>query len=394
MNKKTALPIAMFSLLALVFNLKCLDSILENFNNKPIVINGTLDTSPSENINEGIVSMISNYTQETLYFLGKNVTMVKLEDDGHWIFNRNVLHHGTIMSLRTDKVVEIEVMLRFALGDYANKRTLKCLIKINEELFILRNVHQMKQFDSLHVFCLITEEEYAEVTDNRVVTVGVFDTRDYNASESNIIFGKIPEFFDRNVPKEKAFMVCACASEYISDTFFEQIIMWAKINRLIGSKKRQVYTTDIHSLNFKRLKENYSELVEMHGYNQETRALCVKHNFTEVQRCFNKYRGFFEYRMFGMNWPHQTIRMNDCFLKAKYKYQFVSNLDLDEIVFPRRFSIKQYSVDVTSQLDAPYGDCLRIFEAYISTLDDQNSFYNYMMKLEKIYGSSVASFKF
>jgi hypothetical protein len=261
-------------------------------------------------------SLNSNYSKEIHRVLGVNFTIEKLEDDGHWIFNRNVLQHGTIMSLRKDKLAEIEVMIRFADKREPNRKHLKCLVKLGDSFFIVRQVIEIKKLDSVQVFCLLTEQEYSKVESSRVI-VGVFDQGDYKASEKNIIFGKMPNFFDRNVPKQKALMNYACASESISDnTIFEQIIMWAKINKFIGSKKVQVFTTDINNSNFKRLKDKYSDLVETIGYNQDLRALCIKHKTIDVEKCYSQYREFFEHRENGLNWSHQTVRMNDCFMKA------------------------------------------------------------------------------
>jgi hypothetical protein len=104
--------------------------------------------------------------------LEQSLALKTFDEDNHWIFNWNVIQHGTIMSLRRDKVVEIEVMIRLfnvqkirdaTLRNYTNTKTVKCFIELNKKEVILWNVHQMKNLDSVQVFCLLTEQEYSRV---------------------------------------------------------------------------------------------------------------------------------------------------------------------------------------------------------------------------------------
>ncbi len=89
---------------------------------------------------------------------------------------------------------------------------------------------------------------------------------------------------------------------------------------------------------------------------------------------------------------HQVMMMDNCFLKAKYKYQFMSTLDIDEFILPRFYPIGHYK-KIFNQSKDFNTQCSQLNEAYTNK-SNKYSLYGYMMKMKNVYGNNTASFVF
>ena len=57
------------------------------------------------------------------------------------------------------------------------------------------------------------------------------------------------------------------------------------------------------------------------------------------ENCMTVYQNYFNMtKGFTLN-AHERMNTNDCYLKFKHRYEFVSNLDFDEIIFPRQQNV-------------------------------------------------------
>ena len=58
-------------------------------------------------------------------------------------------------------------------------------------------------------------------------------------------------------------------------------------------------------------------------------------------------------KQFTLN-AHERINTNDCYLKFKHQYELVTNLDLDEIIFPRQKNVMtSFELNNMSRVDSP-----------------------------------------
>jgi hypothetical protein len=310
--------------------------------------------------------------------------------DGHfWILNGNVLQFGTIMSLRKDQKVEIEAMIASVGIDLAQDATfIKFIIKLNSQTVIIKDI------TLTHVArCLLTNEEYANVVDNKIA-VGLIDIREYQPSKRGRnprIYGRSPEFFDQNIPKLQAMLLCACSVRDIKDHVVEHIVTWARINKLFGVHKVQVYSVDNQSPGYHKLKHDFSDLLEVYGYEQNVTELCRIHNASNQTACVSKYGQFF-YRG-KTNFAHEDLLMKYCYLRSMYTYQYVSNLDHDELIMPRRFSIYDHQDNVANSLISKKENC----DTIAKNLTAENHIYNineYLLSLQRAHGERVSSFRF
>jgi hypothetical protein len=321
-------------------------------------------------------------TQVLNHQLLGNFTFQTLDGD-FWLLNGNVLQLGTVMSLREDNQTEIEAMISsigINLGAIIN--FIKFIIKLNKETVIVKNVTL-----TFVASCLLTNEESLKIVDNKV-TVALIDIREYESKKNGSrIFGRTPEFFNRHVPKEKAVLICACSVRDIKDHVYEHIVTWARINKLFGVRRVQVYSVDNKSPGYHRLKNNHSDLLDIFGYVQNAIELCELHNMTNFTSCVEKYGGFF-FRG-GVNFHHEDLLMKYCYIRAKYKYQYVSNLDHDELIMPRRFSI--YHHETIARNLSNKTSCE---DVYKNQTNANSNIYEYFANLQKQYGKRVSTFRF
>jgi hypothetical protein len=76
--------------------------------------------------------------------------------------------------------------------------------------------------------------------------------------------------------------------------------------------------------------------------------------------------------------------MDACFLRSKYKYKFMSNIDIDEIIVPRFFAIDNFKKETYNfDFKAPCKSYLDMFSSKIR--DFKYDLYSYMLKIESIY---------
>lgn len=81
---------------------------------------------------------------------------------------------------------------------------------------------------------------------------------------------------------------------------------------------------------------------------------------------------------------HEKVCTNDCLLNFKYQYEFTTNYDFDEIIFPRKFLTNDHTYFNSAQ------NCT-------SSLDNFNfnySMYDYAMRLSQLYGKNIGYFRF
>jgi hypothetical protein len=233
-------------------------------------------------------------------------TVQTLDSDG-WIINESILQYATILSIRTDHQVEIEAMLWLYSTSKKNGRintnSLKCAVVLNEHTgeTVLTDVFELNlrshsyHFSSENIIhfakCMIDADQYKRVVDNKVI-VSVIDLTEFQ--NGNIVLsGKQPLFFDRNLPREKSVLICACAMPNLKDDTYEHTITWAKINRLINVRS-QIYTSDVTNNNMKRLKQEHSGLIDVFDYDLDLFVLCNRHmSGARFDDCMNMHNSLF-----------------------------------------------------------------------------------------------------
>lgn len=112
--------------------------------------------------------------------------------------------------------------------------------------------------------------------------------------------------------------------------------------------------------------------------NSKPKSLGANHSF---QLCKKLYEVYFAERWVTFH-THEMTADNDCFTNFKYTYEFVTNFDFDELLFPRKHS----SFDSLSLLNVT---CDALTPASASTISHANSLYDYASRLFQAYKDPV-----
>jgi hypothetical protein len=140
------------------------------------------------------------------------------------------------------------------------------------------------------------------------VIVSVIDIREYKNGDA-VLFGKQPLFFDRNQPREKSVLICACAMPNLKDDTFEHTVTWAKINRLINARS-QVYSSDVNNPNIKRLMQEHSDLLDVFDYDLDLAVLCNRHMpGARLAECVKMHRSLFDKSRFAHFHPFHEVHL-------------------------------------------------------------------------------------
>jgi hypothetical protein len=183
-------------------------------------------------------------------------TEYKLEavssDFADWIVNQNVLQYGTIASKQSNgKQVEIEVMIHSFREDvFKETSELKCLIRLNPSLLVLKRVAGVYLFETVRVKCELTGEEFSKVVNDKL-TVGVFDSRDGLTH----IFGREAAFFNRNAPKLKSLKICTSNLSKLSRQTLLDLTVWIEMQRSMGVSEIEIHSSDTQSKYFAEMKK-------------------------------------------------------------------------------------------------------------------------------------------
>jgi hypothetical protein len=240
----------------------------------------------------------------------------------NWIFNGNIMQYGTIMSLREDGLVEIEAIIySIDLNLIINMEFVKCLVKLNDKTIVLREVVDFVEFRTLNVKCLLSAEDYSKVEDVKRVVVSVVDIREYTPKAYALsLYGKVPNFFNRQLGREKAYMNCACTIWKMSANSVENILAYARINLAIGVKRLQFYATDFKNPYFNELKDKHSNVVEVYGYELDIKVICSAHRSLNLDYCMQRYGELFKHTDQVSQMKHEGFIKNFCFLKIGFSY--------------------------------------------------------------------------
>jgi hypothetical protein len=87
-------------------------------------------------------------------------------------------------------------------------------------------------------------------------------------------------------------------------------------------------------------------------------------------------------KLFTLN-AHERINTNDCYLKFKHQYEYVSNLDFDEIIFPRK-------QNVTTSFD--FNISTRVNYSLNRNITQTYNIYNYVKKF--FINTNISSIEF
>ena len=168
---------------------------------------------------------------------------------------------------------------------------------------------------------------------------------------------------------------------------------WIGIQQKIGIDHIRVYVEDLENVMVEYLSTKYRNYLTLVQNSKNYSTICggfqimvAKYPTSSLQLkllqiCNSAYKTVFLKNIFNTQ-INDLIIMNDCLLNFKYTYEFITNYNADEVIFPRFYEIDQHHVEYNSLLQST--SC----NQDIRTYNQSYNIYNYLMKLFSEYNKT------
>lgn len=319
-----------------------------------------------------------------------------------WIINGIVTQYSSVASLNLNRQVDIESLV-FVDTNTQNEnelsQTINCLIKIDNNYLVLNtsilrirlNPNKYNVSFMWRVKCTLKTKEHKYLFDR--ILVSILDSEwsfNFNKKLDYILFQK-PSFYNQMIPKIKSIANCVHMVYAIDKNKLNRILNWIQIQKEFGLNKIKFYFWQVDEYIKKEiLKENF-DFVQIVEYKTNFDQVChwfinklkqypnSDHYKQAYDYCSKAYQRFFDLNDVKVKANHKRVCSNDCLFNFKYSYEYVTNYDFDEFIFPRYFNTN-LSLD------------------FKKANNQQNNLtynlYSYAKKLTNIYGQNVAYFYF
>ena len=322
-----------------------------------------------------------------------------------WVVQFNVAQYSSILVEQVDGSVDIEALI------FHDNTTKSKHIRNNTKCLILEPDEKMLEFEPFEILTIDAEASIwlikckinnRKILNNSNSTVAIIDKNDFENSQNRfehlIVKSQKPSIFKRSVPKKKQISHCVHLIYNLDETRLQNLIEWISIQRQLNIAKIRLYfhkvSDPIYAIRKIREANNDEKFVEVIYYKNELKDFCqIKTNFRNSNQfssdnCDKSFKIHFS----KSTQKHEKINTNDCYLNYKYEYEYVSNYDFDEFIFPRSYhKIDQIQLlDLFSHSQQKNNNCLSV--NYSMPYYD---LYNYTRYLQDMLGgSSVAYLQF
>lgn len=233
-------------------------------------------------------------------------------------------------------------------------------------------------------------QENIHLSDFKNIQIAITDFNEYLTQRSQfsnyLLSFQTPNFYDIKKSRKKAVGHCVHTVSDLNPKRLRRMQDWLRIQKLIGIDKVRLYMTDTNEQNELALKEEFKEFVEIVDYRLDFEIICKfaikmreKSEYL-FKNCLDFHKVFFNHtKDYGVYESHGKVATNDCLLNFKYQYQFGTNYDFDEFIFPRHLDSNNYDYFLSGN--------------FINREFNYN-IYDYALRLMKKYGSNKAYFQF
>ncbi len=335
-----------------------------------------------------------------------------------WVFNFNISQYSSVMYK-----IQNEVIFRsFVLFDHSlldlnvyQKEFLRCLI-LNpnnkyvivepEEVFKIKIDKEVKKLWRIKCSISLSRLATTSLTNLKLAIVDYkefkYHFNHFNNSQSLLTFQQ-PVLIDRNLAKKKEIVHCLYYVTIQHRETLNRLKNWIELQNSIGFKKIRIYL-------FKTLKKYENELrnfnkkknyiLEFVNYDIDPTNLCnwiieklkkyptsKLYNFL-YNNCMNAYNKHFNLTFTqNLKQNHKDLHVNDCFMRFKYVYEYLTAYDFDELIFPRSKSRNEIytanKLKCESKIVKQSNDLIQTPSSY-RPLNDY-SLYDYVNQIIKIY---------
>ena len=230
------------------------------------------------------------------------------------------------------------------------------------------------------------------------LNVAIIDNEKFKINQNTtLVKWQSPSFFDKSVPKKKQIAHCVHTIYAMSEELFESLVEWILIQRKLNISKIKLYFYKADNLDYytEKLKKHYNaDFVEVVAYKNNLKDYCnpkanvnLEKYLTTEESCTKSFSTHFS----KVHQKHEKINTNDCYLNFKHEYEYVSNYDFDEFIFPRSSQSDEMSALFDSFETNSNSSC-KLKNDY---KNPQYDMYRYASNLQaKLGGNTVALLQF
>lgn len=336
---------------------------------------------------------------ETFNLSNSNNSQELTFDPNTWIFNNKVAQYGTKLILTIEGKMIIESLGFFDYSSQNNahlRQSLTCLLKINYLLYKLKiyEAHSMQTWIRVdtgrslwRVRCEVPSELTAQAD---LFQVAISDAAEYETlngrtqSPLNYLTFHRPNRFDATRAKKKSFGHCVHMMYDVEGPTLNKLFDWIEIQSKIGVDRFRFYTFRVSDDSVLKIREKYSDSVEIIPYSLSRDVLCSFDGNLDPQvadylyeNCLKLFSIYFDNSRNGVFNAHEKVCTNDCLLRFKYDYEFTTNYDFDELIFPRKLATNDYDAFADSNATSV-----------------NFNLYEYALRLKQKFGQNIAVFRF
>ena len=294
----------------------------------------------------------------------------KIKSNRKWVINHKIAQYSSYF-IQFPSYFRIESLL--ILSDYKLEKnqvaeSIKCIIRFGDnfdEIYVAKikqAIHTITQSDEAahHHTKIICD--IVDIQSNRLknVNVAIVDT-DYFETFDNVIF-QTPTFIDATQDKLQEVAHCVHMVRNIHHSNFET---WLTLQKHLGINRQKFYTIDNSLVSF-----YFDSSIEIIKYELNFESFCGTCSDVDHTECNKIFSKNFKTDSPQFIWHHERLHTNDCYLSLKYIYEFVTNYDLDELIFPRHhnssnnFDKCEQNFDCSSAKNETfYNYSVRLFDA-------------------------------
>ncbi|CAF1113412.1 unnamed protein product [Brachionus calyciflorus] len=279
-----------------------------------------------------------------------------------WTSNGKVCQYSTIVSKIDNKSYLIESVIFFN-GENINMTKLKCFVKTKKKFFnlevnnilIIKQLLTSKNVHSAYIISCNLDDFNVEEENFFVATIFTDDYKNNFDIDKLIIYQK-SNFHRKKIVKKNSIIHCVHRFNRIDTRKFLDFKNWLKIQKLLGFDKIKIYQNGIDEDMKSELLDENKDFVELRSLETKFEDVCkyslknVKlypnNSFfeRELDYCTENHRKFIKDYLIDLTVEDAVNRlnMNDCLHNAKYDYDYLTNYDFDEFIFPRKYPINYF----------------------------------------------------
>jgi hypothetical protein len=290
-----------------------------------------------------------------------------------------MLQYSSVLSWNEAYIIaEIESLVFFKDGQF-QLPSISCLIKLNETILNATAAEIIEMEDNGSDLFKVKSSISVpnSLLTNFIESEVSFIDSSKDKRKSHLINFQKASFINRSIPKKNAIMNCVHTLRNVNSKTYRDITIWIQINRAIGVDKIRLCAVDYADKLVRQLKTNFPGYVEIVRHETQIDQVCQR---TNRSACIKNFHDIFNMQR-RLN-LHEKICTIDCFISNKYIYDYISNYDIDELIFPRRDFLTPEENKICS------GVCFN------KSFNISYSMVEYNQNLIGQYGENVSYFRF